>query len=132
MQIIELLQGSPEWAAYRAGHFNASDAPAMMGCSTNKSRADLVRELATGVAPEFSDFVQRRILDKGHDFERLARSRAETEMGESLFPVTGQCDEDPRFSASFDGLDMIEAQAWEHKSSNAALREAFRYTSSIA
>ena len=29
MQIHDLLQGSPEWHAHRASHFNASDAPAI-------------------------------------------------------------------------------------------------------
>ena len=33
MQVHTLIQGSPEWAAYRREHFNASDAPAMLGIS---------------------------------------------------------------------------------------------------
>ena len=31
MQITGLIQGSAEWHAHRANHFNASDAPAMLG-----------------------------------------------------------------------------------------------------
>lgn len=52
MKIHNLIQGSPEWLAYRAKHFNASDAPAMMGCSPYKTRAQLLRELHTGIAPD--------------------------------------------------------------------------------
>ena len=33
----DLIQGSPEWHAHRAAHFNASDTPAMMGVSDRKS-----------------------------------------------------------------------------------------------
>ena len=52
MKILDLIQGSPEWLAHRATHFNASDAPAMMGCSPYKTRAQLLREMHTGVVPE--------------------------------------------------------------------------------
>lgn len=119
--IVNLKQGSPEWKAYRAQHFNASDAPAMMACTPNKSRGELVKELASGIEREFSDFVQERILDKGHEFEALCRPLAEQEMGETLYPVVGN---NGLYSASYDGLDLMEAQAWEHKRLNAALREA--------
>ena len=33
MKTIKLIQGTPEWNAHRAQHWNASDAPAMMGVS---------------------------------------------------------------------------------------------------
>ncbi|ARU06168.1 endonuclease [Comamonas serinivorans] len=122
MRVIDVIQGTPEWLAHRMGKRNASDAPAMMGCTPNKSRGDLVRELATGVAPEFSDFVQRRILDKGHEFERLARPLAEEFAGEEFSPLSAVADEDPRYAASFDGIDFAETVSWEHKRLNADLR----------
>ena len=121
MELVTLIQGTPEWLAHRAKHLNASDAPAVMACSPNKKRGDLVRELATGIAPEFSDFVQQRILDKGHDFERLARPLAEDIFGEDLSPCVGV---NGKNSASFDGLTFMGDSAWEHKRLNAALREA--------
>ena len=98
----ELAQGSPEWHAHRAQHFNASDAPAMMGCSPYKTRAQLVRELATGVAAEVDAATQRR-FDAGHRFEELARPLAEQIIGEELYPCVGT---DGKLSASFDGLTM--------------------------
>ena len=52
MKIVNLVQGSPEWHAHRATHFNASDAPAMLGVSPYKTRAQLVREYATGVTAD--------------------------------------------------------------------------------
>lgn len=120
MKIVNLVQGSPEWHAHRAQHFNASDAPAMMGCSPYKTRGELIAELATGVTPEAGP-AQQRIFDAGHQFEALARPLAEEIIGEELYPVVGT---EGRYSASFDGLTMLEDAGFEHKSLNAALREA--------
>jgi len=46
MKIVNLIQGTPEWHAHRAQHFNASDAPAMLGASTNQIR--VLRGAANG------------------------------------------------------------------------------------
>lgn len=119
MKIVNLLQGSPEWHAHRAQHFNASDAPAMMSCSPYKTRSELIAELATGITPDVGP-AQQRIFDAGHQFEALARPLAEEIVGEELYPVVGA---DDKYSASFDGLTMLEDTAFEHKSLNAALRE---------
>ncbi|WP_329770447.1 YqaJ viral recombinase family protein [Stenotrophomonas maltophilia] len=121
MITVELIQGSPEWHAHRAQHLNASDAPAMLGASTNHSRSDLIRELAAGVPREFSDFVQERVIDPGHEFEAQARAVSEELIGQELYPVTGVSG---KYSASFDGLTLLEDIAWEHKRLNQTLREA--------
>lgn len=121
MKVVELIQGTPEWHAHRAQHLNASDAPAMLGASTNHSRTDLIRELAAGVPREFSDFVQERVIDPGHEFEAQARAIAEQLVGEDLYPVTGVAG---KYSASFDGLTLLEDIAWEHKRLNQTLRDA--------
>lgn len=119
MKTHELTQGTPEWHAYRAQHFNASDAPAMMGCSPYKTRSELLHERATGITPEVDAGTQIR-FDDGHRFEELARPLAERIIGESLYPVTGSED---KLSASFDGLTMAEDVGFEHKTLNKALRE---------
>lgn len=121
MKIHSLTQGSPEWLAYRAQHFNASDAPAMMGVSPYKSRAELLREMHTGVAGDVDTATQKR-FDNGHRVEALARPLAEEIVGEDLYPVTGSAG---RLSASFDGLTMDESQGFEHKALSAELRAAF-------
>jgi predicted phage-related endonuclease len=121
VKIHDLIQGSPEWLAYRATHFNASDAPAMMGVSPYKTRAELLRELHTGVAAEV-DAGQQKRFDNGHRAEALARPLAEQIVGEDLYPVTGS---EGRLSASFDGLTMAETLAFEHKALNAELKAAF-------
>lgn len=120
MQIVNLIQGTPDWHAHRAKHFNASDAPAMMGCSSYKTRSELIKELATGLTGEVDAATQRR-FDDGHRFEALARSLAEEIIGEDLSPCVGV---NGKFSASFDGLTFMHNEAFEHKTLNKALREA--------
>lgn len=121
MQIHELIQGSPEWHAHRGSHFNASDAPAMMGCSPYKTRSELIREYATGLGADV-DANKQRLFDAGHRYEALARQLAEEIIGEDLYPLVGT---EGVYSASFDGLTLLESVAWEHKSLNNQLREVF-------
>ena len=120
MKTHSLLQGSPQWHSHRLTHFNASDAPAMMGCSQYKTRTQLLHEMATGQVPDVDAATQRR-FDDGHRFEALARPVAEKIIGMDLYPVTGS---EGKLSASFDGLTMCETTAFEHKTLNAELRNA--------
>lgn len=120
MKIHDLVQGSPEWQAHRAQHWNASDAPAMMGVSPFKTRSQLLHELATGIGEAIDPARQRR-FDDGHRFEALARPLAEQIIGQELYPVVGS---EGEHSASFDGLTMAEDIAFEHKSLNDGLRAA--------
>jgi predicted phage-related endonuclease len=128
-----LTQGSPEWHAHRANCFNASDAPAMLGVSSYKTRSQLLRELATGLKEEVGPAQQRR-FDNGHRFEVLARSMGEALIGEELYPVTGSEAIEGltrRLSASFDGLTMLEHIDWEHKTLNDRLRACMPPSHSI-
>lgn len=117
-----LIQGSQEWHAYRSTHDNASDAPAVLGYSSYKTREQLIVERATGITPEIDPATQSR-FDAGHRFEALARPLAEEIIGEDLYPVTGSL-EGSRLSASFDGITLLENNAFEHKSLNKRLRAA--------
>ncbi|HYN54363.1 MAG TPA: YqaJ viral recombinase family protein [Methylotenera sp.] len=121
MQQHNLIQGSPEWHAYRAQHDNASDAPAMLGLSIYKTRTELMTERKTGLTPDVNSTTQK-LFDDGHKFEALSRPLAEKIIGEELSPVTGSLG---RYSASFDGLTLMEDVAFEHKTLNDDLRAAF-------
>jgi predicted phage-related endonuclease len=111
----ELIQGSDAWDQFRFTHFGASEAAAMLGLSKNTTRNELLRMKKTGIAREFSDWVQKNVLDHGHAVEVPARKIIEAEIGETLYPVT--CS-DGEISASCDGLDMAEEVAWENKQWN--------------
>jgi putative phage-type endonuclease len=115
-----LKQGTEAWLNYRREHFNASDAPAMLGESPYKTREQLLHEYFTGISPEVDEATQRR-FDDGHRFEELARKHAEKAIGEDLYPVVGS---EGKFSASFDGIDAYETLIWEHKTLNDSIRDA--------
>ena len=121
MQTHTLIQGSPEWLAHRAKYKNASDAPAMLGCSPYRTRQKLLKEMATGLTDEVDGATQAR-FDDGHRFEALARPLAEEIIGDDLAPVVGT---DGEYGASFDGLTLMWDVASEHKTLNDELRSAF-------
>lgn len=120
MKIVKLIQGTPEWHAHRAVHFNASEAPAMLGVSQYKARDQLIRETATGITPDV-DASTQYIFDQGHRAEALARPLAEKIVGEELYPCVGVANAG-KYSASFDGLTLLEDVAFEHKSLNEEIR----------
>lgn len=120
--VHEFQQGAPEWHAHRAAHFNASEAAAMLGIDPKTSRQKLVRMKATGITQEYTDWVQENVLDKGHEFEAMARPIAERIIGEDLYPITASIVIDGLpLSASYDGTTMVEDRCWEHKRVNKEL-----------
>lgn len=118
MKILHLTQGGPEWLAHRRTTRNASDAPAMMGASPYVTRAELVRQRATGIEREVDAATQAR-FDRGHAVEPLLRAMAEKLLGEDLFPVTATSD-DGYLGASFDGVTLAEDVILEAKQYNAS------------
>lgn len=126
MKIIEgLIQGSPEWKAIRAKYPCASEAPVMMGASRHMTRGELLRLKAAGMEREFSDYVQRMVLDKGHEVEGPARAITEAQIGEELYPATA-LDDSGQYLASLDGVPMLEQLLMEHKQWNEELAAAIR------
>lgn len=123
-----LIQGTPEWHAYRSQHFNASDAPAMMGVSSYRTRTQLLDQMTTGLTQEVDTSTQR-LFDEGHRYEALARPLAEEIVGEDLYPVTGS---NGKLSASFDGLTLMNDVAFEHKMLNERIRNALSATGATA
>lgn len=119
MEILNLVQGTPEWHAERAQNFTASEAPAMKGLNPNKTRNQLLAEKKTGVAKEVSDYTQEVVFANGHKVEALARPMAEKIIDDELFPCTGKdiVDGLPML-ASFDGLTMDHNIIWECKQWN--------------
>lgn len=123
-EVLNLIQGTPEWTAHRIKCLNASEAAAMLGISKYQTRSDLIKAKATGVYPEIDEQTQKR-FDDGHLYEAMARELAEKIIGDELYPAVyaGELDGLP-LSASVDGITMFGDVIWEHKSLNAALRAA--------
>ena len=118
METHNLVQGSEDWHKFRMTHFGASEASAMLGISPYLTRNELLRYKAIGKSKEYSDYVQKNILDYGHEVEAMARAILEESMGEELFPAT--CSEN-EFSASCDGITIDYSTAFEHKQFNESL-----------
>lgn len=118
MKKHNLIPGSDSWHEFRLNHNGASEAAAMLGLSKKTSRNELLHMKATGTGKEFSDYVQKNILDYGHEVEALARPIVEGIIGEDLYPVT--CS-DGRLSASCDGLTDTNETGFEHKQRNSEL-----------
>lgn len=126
MKVLNLKQGSGDWLRHRATCLNASDAPAMMGVSPYRSRADLVRERATGIQPEHDPSTLARFR-AGHEAEANIRPYVEQVIGIEMYPVVGEQDFDgQRLSASFDGLSMDGSIGFEHKIWNEDLAASVR------
>lgn len=120
----KVTQGSAEWLALRANYDTASEAPAMMGASKYMTREDLLKQKVSGfVATPSAE--KQALYDAGHRTEALARVIIERLIGEELYPVTGSL-EGTRLLASYDGMDMAETMAFEHKLWNEKLAEAVR------
>lgn len=118
-----LIQGSPEWLQFRLERFGASEAAAMLGISSLVKRNELLHMKHTGTPQEFSEWVQKNILDYGHEVEALARPIVEKMIGDDLYPATCSLG---RISASCDGLTLRDEIAFEHKQWNTALAESVR------
>ena len=125
MIIHQVQQGSPEWHALRNRvKHTASDLAAIRGHSKYKTRAQAVREAATGIKPEVSEFLQRK-FDEGHATEALARAILEKRIGEDLYPATATTD-DEFLLASSDGATMLGTDGFEHKLLNADVVEQIK------
>lgn len=120
MEIVDVVQGSQEWLKHRAKHFNASDAPAMMGVSPYMTRDELLKQYHTGIVCEVSPETQL-LFAEGHRCEALARPFAEEFLREDLTPCVGTRE---KMSASFDGLTLTDEINWEHKILNNEIRAA--------
>lgn len=122
-----LEQGSDAWHAHRAtpGMINASEVAAIMGIDPKTSRSELLRMKATGGEKEFSDYVRKRVIDKGHENEALARPYAEELIGDDLSAlVMTDTIDGILFSASLDGITQDHSITFEHKSFSMVLADS--------
>lgn len=121
MKILELLQGSDEWLAYRKTvDFTSSDAAAALDCCKNTTRNEMIHAKATGESKEVDRFTQK-LFNEGHEAENAMRPIIEELYGCQFFPVCGEAEIDGlKLMASLDGLsyddETFDADIiYEHK-----------------
>src|SRR5690606_7852900 len=123
---LNLVQGTDAWHQHRASHFSASDAPAMMGSSKYRTRSELLREKATGLAADVSG-QQQRLYARAHEAEALIRPLIEQQIGEELYSTTMSAVVDGLpLSASLDGQNLVGDTLLECKLWNEGLAEQVR------
>lgn len=122
--VVDELQGSPEWLAGRKTRRNASDLACAMGIDPNgRKRSDLVKQIAIGIDVEFSDYVQERVINRGHMIEEKARVIMEMRTDNLFLPrVYAGVIDGITLGSSLDGI--YGKTTLEVKSSNAELRAA--------
>lgn len=117
MEVVDLVQGSPEWHEFRAVHRPASETPIVIGVSPHMSRLELLKMRAAGI-PDSEGTGNELLFERGHRAEEMGRRIAEKIIGEELYRVTGKFG---LYSASFDGLTMLHDIHFEHKLMNKQL-----------
>lgn len=108
----DLVQGTEAWKEFRLQHDGASEASAVLGLASKTGYLELLWLKHTGISKEFSDWVQKNVLDKGHAVEALARPIAEEIIGNELYAETFSYG---KLSASCDGITIDGTTAFEHK-----------------
>lgn len=119
-----LVPNTPEWDAFRATHYGASEAAAMLGICPHMSRQELLRLKSLGVAVEVSDYVQKNIFDHGHEVEAMARKIVEEYLSDDLYPAT--ISRGGKMSASCDGITLDASVLFEHKQWSNDLAESVK------
>jgi len=120
----DIAQGSEDWHRLRSSHFCASDAPAALGTSKYMTRSQLLDLKKSGEVLSVSDF-QKKLFDKGHLAESLAREIIESQIFDTLNPITASKTVDGlNLLASLDGLSSDGKIIFEHKLWNEVLAKS--------
>lgn len=100
----DLVQGSPEWHAFRRTHYPASITPMLMGTSKFQDAGDAYDAIMDDVitVESFSD----KIRDFGSRSEPRARAALELKIGREGIPVVGSRG---KYSASLDFLSTNQS-----------------------
>lgn len=111
MKEIPLVQGSPEWLAWRRNRLTASDVAAILEISHYKSRLDIWKEKIGVVKQHFTN----KAMQDGQTMEPIARAAYEDLKGEMFQPVVAEHDKIYYLGASFDGISLDRKRAVEIK-----------------
>lgn len=115
MKRIDLVQGSPEWLAWRKEGVGASDIPVIMGVSPYTTIEQLKAQKWGGKASYTTKAMQR-----GHDLEPACREEMCKELLLPMQPICAEHSEYPLIRASADAWNEEhnvggEIKNWNHK-----------------
>lgn len=114
MNKVNLEQGTPEWVAYRQNGIGGSDIASIVGAEgAFKKRGEVMQE-KLGYAKELTEY-QKAIFSEGHEWEAVVRTKL-NEQGFNFVPAVATSPINPRYFASFDGIDEGRRMVLEVKS----------------
>lgn len=104
MKTLTLVQGTPEWHAWRAGHIGGSNAAAVLGECPYHTPRSLWNELRGLTTDLDEDPSKEFIFSKGHAVESMIRKEFQDLIGEPIAPVCIESEKFPIAGASLDGI----------------------------
>lgn len=105
MNIVDLVQGTEEWHAWRRSGTGGSDAPVVLGISPYKTPLQLYREKVNEPTFAEEDESNEFIFAKGHKVESLIRKQFAELTGVEMKPVCIRHEKFDFMIASLDGFD---------------------------
>lgn len=122
MKIIEgLIQGSPEWHAWRKYKLTATSAGILMDHNPWESPLDLFNSI-WGITPPKE---KTAAMQRGNDLEDEARQLFIKHTGIDMIPICVEHDEMPWFAASLDGWSKEKKAVLEIKCPNEMNHSAY-------
>jgi putative phage-type endonuclease len=121
--LVDLIQGTPEWIDFRFNHLTASQFAAAVGLCPYQKRDALLQEKLTRTERDVSDF-QAVLYERGHRAEAALREWSKENLGIDFAPAVIQSRKAPDLIASLDGFAsehkiIFEAKYMGEKSINA-------------
>lgn len=101
MKVVNLVQRTPEWHAWRHGKIGGSDAPVINGTSPHKTYRDLYLEKKNG--SDQDDPSKKFIFERGDALELIARRDIFELTGHEIIPLCAEMEGEPSLIASLDG-----------------------------
>ena len=114
---INIEQNTPEWLEYRRNKFNASEAGDVMGVGFNNPY------VLAQIKKRQKAVFENQAMKNGKNYEPDLRAWLNKTMHYDFLPAVMQSDEDTRFSASLDGLDIMADVICEIKFSDAEYKQ---------
>lgn len=102
MRVIDFVQGSDQWLAWRKQGVSATDSPVILGKSPYTTPWNLWAQKTGFIQPP--DLSKNPNVRRGNRLEPIARQWMEQHFGDVLLPICAEWGKDPIFRASFDGI----------------------------